>query len=223
MRMLSYEIEVYHPKHLILFVNERVDESSRFFPSDDVASEIDRMWKNRTPRGVGFVSELIAKEVIDGSHIEIDGTRWPVSCESFKTFVALNKLSLKPEFGIRSDDLISTVTVDKGHRLIFVTECKGTTQKKGFSHKVEAKIFYQLPRTVKVLKLQLAEAKNMSYGGTIAFQIDHYARAILINLLDKNSDLGNAIPDSWMYKDAASRGKIRFYKAKTIGSEHWLT
>jgi hypothetical protein len=215
--MLSYTVEVYHPKYLILFPNGRVDESSRFFPSDDVLGKIDRMWENRKPREVGFVSELVAKEVIDGSQMEIDGTRWPVSCESFETFVALNKLSLKPEFGIRSDDLISTVAIEKGHRLIFVTECKGTTQKKGFSHGIEAKIFYQLPRTVKVLKAQLAESKEMSYGGTIAFQINHYARAILINLLDKNSDLGNTIPDPWMYKDAGSRGKIKFYRAKIVG------
>lgn len=114
--MLSYRVEIYHSKHLILFPNERVDDSSRFLPSDDMVSKIDCMWKNRKPREVGFVSELVAKEVIDGSQMEIDRTRWPVSCEPFKTFVASNKFSLKPEFGIRSDDLISITTTDKEHR-----------------------------------------------------------------------------------------------------------
>lgn len=94
----------------------------------------------------------------------------------------MNGLSLIPALGIRSDDIITVATTDRD-RLIFVTESKGTTQKGGFPHSVEAKIFYQLPRTVKRLNVELSRTRNLSFGGVISFQVNHYAQSITINAL----------------------------------------
>jgi len=199
--LVTYEVRIYHyPSRLTLIPSKRVDKSGDYSPSKELDSRIDHMWKHRNPREIGLVSEMIAKEIISGGQMRIGKNRWRLSCQSFNSFADSNGMSLRPSFGIRSDDLITVATTDKD-RLIFVTESKGTTQKRGFTHPQEAKIFYQLPRTVKRLRTELSKTKNLTFAGVISFQANHYSKEATINILDQNASLATVTPDSWMYKN----------------------
>ncbi|MCJ7424601.1 hypothetical protein MUP01_10095 [Candidatus Bathyarchaeota archaeon] len=201
--MVTYGVRIYHyPSRLVLIPSKRVDKSLNYSPSKELGIRIDDMWRHRNPREVGLVSEIIAIEVISGGQMRIGKRQWPLSCQSFNSFADSNKMLLIPTFGMRSDDIIAVATTDR-ERLIFVTESKGTTRRVGFPHVVEAKIFYQLPRTVERLNAELARTKikNLSFGGAISFQVNHYTKAITINVLDSSSSLATTPPDPWMYKD----------------------
>jgi len=205
--LVTYKVKVYHyPSHLVLIPSKRMDKSQNYSPSEELGSRIDHMWRNRNSREVGLVSEMISKEVISGGRMHIGKNQWPLSCQSFNSFADSNGLLLIPPFGIRSDDIITVATTDRD-RLIFVTESKGTIQKWGFRHSVEAKIFYQLPRTVKRLKVELSRTGKLSFGGIISSQVNHYAQSITINALDQSASLTTVVPDSWMYKDRSDEQK----------------
>jgi hypothetical protein len=156
------------------------------------------MWKHRKPGTIGIVSELVAREIITDGKIAINHYRWPLTCEPLKSFAQTHRMSLTPDFGIRTDDLV-TIAHSHSQSLIFVTECKGTTSARGLSHDTEAKMIYQLGRTVRELKKELPRVKNMRFGGTIFVEVDHFLKEINLNVVDENAGLAEVIPDDWMY------------------------
>lgn len=175
-----------------------VDESGRYKPSEELTDQIESMWRSRSPRQVGLVSERMASEIVNGGKIRRQGECWPLECEPFKKFASTRGLSLTPDFGPRSDDII-TIADSNGRDLVFVTESKGTVQERGFSHSVEAKIFYQLPMTVQKLREELNSDGELRLGGIISVQSNHYAKVVTINLIDYETSLAKETPGPWYY------------------------
>lgn len=60
----------------------------------------------------------------------------------------------------------------------------------GFPHSVEAKIFYQLPRTVQKLVEELNNSDvRLRLGGVISVESNHYLKVVTINLIDLEASL----------------------------------
>lgn len=177
---------------MILIPSTRVDSSKRYLPSEELSDRILSMKKDRNPREIGHVSELMAMEILSGGEIHHGGEKWPLRCESSESFSRSRNLSFTPEFGIRSDDIITVART--GHKdLVFVTESKGTTLKRGFSHSAEAKIFYQLPRTIHKLEEELQTKKKIGLGGAISVESNHNLSKITVNLLSNSNSLARDI------------------------------
>jgi hypothetical protein len=93
---------------------------------------------------------------------------------------------------------------------------QGYPSEKGISSQRRGENLLPITENRQNAEVRVDRIEKHELWGTISFQIDHYARAIIINLLDKDSALGTAVPDAWKYKDIVSKGKIRFYRAKIV-------
>jgi hypothetical protein len=194
-----YHVEIHaSSKNLIFTPSELVNKSATYYPSSELQNQIRLMWEYPKPGTIGIVSESVAKEIIAFGHVTINGYRLPLTCESLRNFAQSYGMSLTPEFGIRSDDLVAVACGDS-RSLIFITECKGTKSVRGLSHDTEAKMIYQSGRTVRELKKELLQKKNMRFGGTIFIEVDHFLKTININVEDESAGLAEVIPDDWMY------------------------
>lgn len=173
---------------MIMIPSMRVDNSKKYLPSKELSDRMSSMRMNRNPREIGHASELMAMEILSGGEIHYDIEKWPLRCESFESFSRCMNLSLTPEFGIRSDDVITVARAGRKD-LVFVTESKGTTLQRGFSHSAEAKIFYQLPRTIHKLEGELQTNTKIRLGGAISVESNHYSCKVTVNLLSSSSSL----------------------------------
>ena len=199
--MLIYRLQLYsYPNQLKLVPSTFVDKLNQYRPSYELERQLQSVWRDRDPRQIGILSERLAAELINGGEIYRGRNRWRLRCESFRSFEISAGLSLRPDFGIRSDDIITVASENSdGRDLLFVTESKGTILERGFSHTTEAKIFYQLSRTLAKLRRELRPPGRLALGGIISVESNHYLHAITINLIDHKASLAKAIPDEWMY------------------------
>jgi hypothetical protein len=199
--LLVYRLQLYsYPSQLKLVPSTFVDRLNQYRPSLELERQIQSVWRDRNPRQIGILSERLTAELINGGEIHRGRNHWRLRCESFRTFEISTGLSLRPDFGIRSDDIITIASANSGGRdLVFVTESKGTILERGFSHTTEAKIFYQVSRTLEKLKRELRPAGRLTLGGIISVESNHYLHAVTLNLIDHKASLAKAIPDEWMY------------------------
>jgi len=157
-----------------------------------------------------MVSESIIVEILNGGQLRKGRLTSHLRCESVKDFSSRTSISLTPPRGIRSDDLVTTAEVE-GEVVIFLTESKGTTQERGFSHATEAKIFHQLGRTVEVLERELPKAKGLRFGGVIFGEVNHFAMKINLGIVDQSAGLARVVPDPGMYSKGRNGSQRRTF------------
>lgn len=195
-----YKVTVYTcSSNLNLALSERVDHLGLYRPSEKLNEQIRDMWKCRKPHVIGSVTESMAKEVLRGARLTIDGMTLALVPEGLRSFLRETN-EWKPDRGIFCDDLIA-VAEGHGNRPIVLVEVKGTTRNSGLPRSNEAKIFYQLARTHNALARTWADKEcrqRHPIAGVITMVVLHVAETITLNVLDEKTAEG-FFPDAWMY------------------------
>jgi len=197
-----YSVDVYcSPKDLVFVPGPLTDKKKVYCPSAVIESRTEEMWRLRNSFLIGSVTEDMSAEVLNGGTVSLDGAIRVV--ESRRAGEVLDRAAKIWQIygGIRSDDLV--VVANARDRLqVFVTECKGTIQTRGFSHDTEAKMVYQIARTCELIRMNPSEFPDIELRGIIMIAINHHAMRITINVNDANPQgLSGCVPDHWMYKD----------------------
>ncbi len=199
MNQKTYDVTVHtYPPRMKMILGPFVNKFGIYLPSKDLTNNVSYMMQNKMPRLIGSVSERMSIELIDGGQIHLGRELWHLTSISFLEFENSKRIHLLPDFGIYSDDIITIASKDK-NKMIFVTESKGTTLKRGFSRNTQAKMWYQLPRTAKNCRAIEFQDPHSKVGGIISVLINHYSNSILINVVDMSTSLAKELPDSWMY------------------------
>jgi hypothetical protein len=189
-----YVVTVHAVAFSNVVLNPATVRNGRYYPSQPVRSHIRAMWVRRRPHLVGSVSEEIVEELLNSAAFDYEGTSWALTCMPIREFAPAT--SWRPVRGIHSDDLMTTAKSDVG-KLFFITEVKGTTVPRGISHTNIANIYYQLPRTRKVLCERVEECVGNRVGG-ISGEVDHLRHEINLNVLTPESNLVAELADDWI-------------------------
>lgn len=200
--VLSYRVNLYCcPPRVQLLPNPKVFRDGIYAPSSSLQSTIGDMLRRRNPTVIGDTSERVIRELIEGGAVLLNGKPWTLSCQRLRDFAAEARLAWKPGYGIHCDDLATIATGESNHRLLFLTESKGTTREHGLSRGAEAKMFYQVARTFAKLKMTQETGSTVGLGGIISAIVNHHSLVITINVNDDTTSFAGGPPDRWMYPD----------------------
>lgn len=146
----------------------------------------------------------MARELLTGAILTLDRQRWILTCVPLRDLAELRGRAWKPGYGIHCDDLATLAEQRyRDDRLLFLTECKGTTMSGGLSRNTEAKMFYQLARTYEKLRRAWPLDSRLQLGGVISVIVNHGSRRVTVNVLDRSTAFAGNVPDAWMYPFAA--------------------
>lgn len=202
----SYVVRIHDSVHLRLLPNPRSCEVGCFTASPELARSLDEALMTRRPWDIGRTSERVVVELMTGGTLLTAGGSWTLACERVASFASRTGLQWKPRYGVRCDDLVTFDAHTSTPSILFVTECKGTTQDRGISPTREAMMFYQLSRTLRQLKWRDPHASPFRSVGVISAIVNHAWRVITINVIDQQSSFAGELPDSWMYPGRGSAG-----------------
>lgn len=160
-------------------------------PTKKLCEELISLSRSHKPLAVGRVSEKLAREVLDGGSLRLEGHRWRLECIPIRD-VPDYTTRWRPDFGVRSDDLMTVARRGK-RTLHFPTEVKGSIRQDGVSRSAEAKMFYQLPGTLDVQRALANDTPDDVIGGGISVVINHLHRRIVINVVPSGARLLSSI------------------------------
>ena len=194
-----YRIAVYGASSGVTLLPSSRVRNYDYQPSSVVEQQIADMWKQRKPRVVGLVSELMATEILDKGRVIIEGLTWTLACGKLRNMKEVADC-WRPSRGIYCDDLAA---IAKNHwkRQLFLAEVKGTISDQGLSHTMEAKMFYQLARTCVTLGKLMPNGPSLTIKGVFTVAIIHSRREITLNVLNETAARGY-FPDRWLYPSA---------------------
>lgn len=202
MSVLSYRVNLHcYPPRVRFLPSPKVFQVGIYGPSLSLQAAIGRMLRSRNATVIGATSERVVRELIDGGTVLLDGKPWTLSCLRLRDLAAELRLAWKPGYGMHCDDLATIATGEGNHRLLFLTESKGTTRERGLSRGTEAKMFYQLGRTFEKLKMTQAAGSSVGLGGIISAIVNHHSLVITMNVNDDTTSFAGGLPDRWMYPD----------------------
>jgi hypothetical protein len=196
-----YRVNVHcSPKNLYFVPGPRTEKKKVYRPSTAMESRTEAMWRLRNSSLIGRVTEDMSAEVLNGGKVRLGGAIRIVESRRADDVLGRTAKVWQIYGGIRSDDLVVVANV-RDRLQVFVTECKGTIQARGFTRNTEAKMVYQSARTCELIRMNPSEFSDVELRGIIMIEIDHHAMSITINVNDANPQgLSGCVPDHWMYK-----------------------
>jgi hypothetical protein len=191
--------------------------SGVYHPSAVTLQQLKRLGPRPKSHLIGSATELIAAEVLSGG--TVSGSMSVTGLQSVSLRALLQTLGhgRLPDFGLRCDDL-AVVGRAAGLPHLYVTECKGTTSRRGFRRDTEAKMIYQVSRTVEWLRRSNVFGDALALGGGVTVQVDHSRRTVWLMAGGPASLLADTFPDDWMYPDRKLAREMGCWRSPLYGS-----
>jgi len=187
LRHLSYSIRAHSASLGTLRLSPLVDSRQEYRPTDALARELLLMWRSRRPEVVGHVTEMLGAELLEGACLTVDKSTWRLSCLPIRRLSGGGRRWI-PKLGLRSDDLM-TIGFYEGRRLYFPTEVKGSILSAGVRRSNEAKMFYQLPRTLAQGYPKVPSDVDGTLGGAITIVVNHWEEFVVVNAIPAEAQL----------------------------------